>query len=268
MSAPQAPQPTVLDGIVAGVLEDLAVRRAAVSEADLRAALADVDPPRDPMPHLRGPRSSVIAEVKRSSPSKGALAEIADPAALAREYAAGGAAAISVLTEQRRFAGSLDDLRAVRAAVDVPLLRKDFIVTEYQLLEARAAGADLALLIVASLPGDQLTRLHDYARELGLTVLVEVHDEEETARAVDLGAELVGVNARNLKTLAVDADTFGRLAPAVPADRVLVAESGVTGPDDVRRFVSEGARAVLVGEALVKDGAPRDAVAAMTGLVR
>lgn len=261
-----APQATVLDGIVAGVLEDLAVRRATTSEADLRAALADVAPPRDPMPHLRTPGSSVIAEVKRKSPSKGELAEIADPAALAREYAAGGAAAISVLTEQRRFSGSLEDLRVVRAAVDAPLLRKDFIVTDYQLLEARAAGADLALLIVASLPGDLLTRLHDFARELGLTVLVEVHDEAETERAVDLGAELIGVNARNLKTLAVDPDTFGRLAPMVPSDRVLVAESGITGPADVQRFVDEGARAVLVGEALVKDGAPRDAVAAMTGL--
>lgn len=271
MSAPQASQPTVLDGIVAGVLEDLAVRRAATPEADLRAALADVDAPRDPMPHFRGAGSSVIAEVKRRSPSKGALADIPDPAALAQEYAAGGAAAISVLTEQRRFGGSLDDLRAVRAAVDVPLLRKDFIVTEYQLLEARAAGADLALLIVASLPGERLAQLHDHARELGLTVLVEVHDEEETQRAVDIGAELIGVNARNLKTLEVDPDTFGRLAPRVPEDRVLVAESGITGPGDVQRFVDEGARAVLVGEALVREsgsGGPRAAVAAMTGLVR
>ncbi|MBM9460518.1 indole-3-glycerol phosphate synthase TrpC [Nocardioides sp. zg-536] len=268
MSAPPASQPTVLDEIVAGVLEDLDVRRAATSEADLRAALADVDAPRDPMPHFRDAASSVIAEVKRKSPSKGELADIPDPAALAREYAAGGAAAISVLTEQRRFSGSLEDLRAVRAAVDVPLLRKDFIVTRYQLLEARAAGADLALLIVASLPGDLLDRLHDYARELGLTVLVEVHDEAETERAVELGAELIGVNARNLKTLAVDPDTFGRLAPLVPADRVLVAESGIAGPTDVQRFVDEGARAVLVGEALVKQGAPRDAVAAMTGLTR
>lgn len=262
-----APQATVLDGIVAGVLEDLAARQATTSEADLRAALADVAAPRDPMPHFRAPGSSVIAEVKRKSPSKGELADIADPAALAAEYAAGGAAAISVLTEQRRFGGSLADLRAVRAAVDTPILRKDFIVTEYQLLEARAAGADLALLIVASLPGERLRRLHDHARELGLTVLVEVHDEQETERAVELGAELIGVNARNLKTLAVDADTFGRLAPMVPADRVLVAESGITGPADVQRFVDEGARAVLVGEALVKDGAPRASVAAMTGLV-
>ena len=257
---------SVLDDIVAGVRIDLAERESATSLADLRAALADVDAPRDPMPHLRAPGSSVIAEVKRRSPSKGELADIADPALLAREYAAGGAAAISVLTEQRRFGGSLDDLRRVRAAVDVPLLRKDFIVTPYQLVEARAAGADLVLLIVAALDGDLLRRLYDEARELGLTVLVEVHDEPETERAVELGAELVGVNARNLKSLAVDGDTFGRLAPLIPDDRVKVAESGILGPDDVRRFVGEGARAVLVGEALVKDGDPRGAVRAMTGV--
>jgi len=256
----------VLSDIVAGVRTDLARRRAATSEADLRAALADVDPPRDAMPHLRTPASSVIAEVKRRSPSKGELAEIADPAVLARHYAAGGAAAISVLTEERRFGGSLDDLRTVRAAVDMPLLRKDFVVDPYQVLEARAAGADLVLLIVAALDDDLLRRLHDQVRELGMAALVEVHDEVETARAVDLGAELVGVNARNLKTLEVDVDTFARLAPRVPDDRVLVAESGITGPADVQRFVGEGARVVLVGEALVRDGAPRAAVAAMTGL--
>ncbi len=218
------------------------------------------------MPHFRAPGSSVIAEVKRRSPSKGELADIPDPAVLAVEYAAGGAAAISVLTEQRRFGGSLDDLRAVRAAVDVPLLRKDFVVTTYQLVEGRAAGADLALLIVAALDDDTLRRLHDEARELGLTVLVEVHDEAETQRAVDLGAELIGVNARNLKTLDVDNATFGRLAPQIPSDRVLVAESGIASPTDVKRFVAEGAHAVLVGEALVKDGAPREAVASMTGV--
>ncbi len=258
---------SVLDDIVAGVREDLEARQDAVPLVDLRAALADVAPPLDPMPQLRAPGSSVIAEVKRRSPSKGDLAAIPDPAALAREYAAGGAAAISVLTEQRRFGGSLDDLRAVRAAVDVPLLRKDFVVTSYQLLEARAAGADLVLLIVAALDDDLLRRLHDEARELGLTALVEVHDEAETERAVALGAELVGVNARNLKTLAVDDGTFGRLAPLVPDDRVLVAESGITGPHDVERFVAEGAHAVLVGEALVRDGHPREAVAEMTGVV-
>ena len=257
---------SVLDDIVAGVRQDLARRQAVVSEADLRAALTDVVPPRDPMPALRAPGSSVIAEVKRRSPSKGDLADIPDPAALAQAYAAGGAAAISVLTEERRFLGSLDDLRAVRAAVDVPVLRKDFIVEPYQVLEARAAGADLVLLIVAALDDDTLRRLHDQAGELGLTVLVEVHDEAETQRAVALGAELVGVNARNLKTLEIDQDTFGRLAPLIPDDRVKVAESGIFGPVDVKRHVAEGARAVLVGEALVKDGDPEGAVRAMTGI--
>jgi indole-3-glycerol phosphate synthase len=257
---------SVLDEIVAGVRVDLAEREAAVSLADLRAALADVEPPRDPMPHFRGGGSSVIAEVKRRSPSKGHLADIPDPTELAQEYAAGGAAAISVLTEQRRFGGSLDDLRAVRRCVDVPILRKDFIVTSYQLVEARAAGADLALLIVAALGDDDLRRLHDEARELGLTVLVEVHDEAETERAVELGAELIGVNARNLKTLTVDDDTFGRLAPLMPEGRVLVAESGINSATDVKRFVGEGARVVLVGEALVKDGDPESAVRAMTGV--
>ena len=257
----------VLSDIVAGVRTDLDRRRAATSESDLRAALADVDPPRDPMPHLRGAGSSVIAEVKRRSPSKGALAQIADPAALARRYAAGGAAAISVLTEERRFGGSLDDLRAVRAAVDTPLLRKDFVVEPYQVIEARAAGADLVLLIVAALDDDTLRRLHDLARELGMAALVEVHDESETARAVGLGAELVGVNARNLKTLDVDQDTFGRLAPLIPEDRVKVAESGIFGPVDVKRYVADGAHGVLVGEALVKDGDPEGAVRGMTGII-
>jgi indole-3-glycerol phosphate synthase len=257
---------SVLDDIVAGVRVDLAEREARASLADLRAALADVDAPLDPMPHFRAPGSSVIAEVKRRSPSKGELADIPDPADLAQQYAAGGAAAISVLTEQRRFGGSLDDLRAVRAAVQTPVLRKDFIVSSYQLVEARAAGADLALLIVAALDDDTLRRLYDEARELGLTVLVEVHDEPEAERAVELGAELVGVNARNLKTLEIHDDTFGRLAPLIPEDRVKVAESGIFGPADVKRFVGEGARAVLVGEALVKDGDPQAAVAAMTGV--
>ena len=256
---------SVLDDIVAGVRLDLAEREAARPLTDVRAALQDVDAPRDPMPHLRGAGASVIAEVKRRSPSKGALADIPDPTVLAKEYAAGGAAAVSVLTEQRRFGGSLADLEAVRQAVDTPLLRKDFIVTEYQLVEARAAGADLALLIVAALTDDELKSLHDTARELGLTPLIEVHDEPETERAVALGAELVGVNARNLKTLEIDPDTFGRLAPLIPDDRVKVAESGISTVADVERFVGEGARAVLVGEALVKDGDPRAAVARMTG---
>jgi len=258
---------SVLDEIIAGVRLDLEERRATTSEADLRAALADVDPPRDPMPHFRAPGSSVIAEVKRRSPSKGPLADIPDPAELATAYAAGGAAAISVLTEQRRFGGSLADLRAVRAVVDIPILRKDFIVEAYQVLEARAAGADLVLLIVAALDDARLRSLHDLAGELGLAVLVEVHDEAEAERAVALGSGLIGVNARNLKTLAVDDGTFGRLAPLIPDTCVKVAESGIFGAVDVKRFVGEGARAVLVGEALVKDGDPEAAVRAMTGIV-
>jgi indole-3-glycerol phosphate synthase len=254
---------SVLDDIVAGVRADLALRRGAVSEADLRAIVTAAPPTRDPMPAFRAPGLSVIAEVKRRSPSKGDLADIPDPAALARAYAEGGADAISVLTEARRFNGSLEDLRVVRAAVDTPLLRKDFIVTEYQLLEARAAGADLVLLIVAALDDATLHALHDAARALDLTVLVEVHDEDEIARALAAGAELVGVNARNLKTLEVDPDTFGRLVGLLPETVVKVAESGIAGPDDAARYASEGADVVLVGEALVKDGDPATAVALM-----
>jgi indole-3-glycerol phosphate synthase len=254
---------SVLDDIVAGVREDLAVRAAAMSEADLAAAAGSLPTPLDPMRAFRSPGLSVVAEVKRSSPSKGALAEISDPAALACAYAAGGADAISVLTEQRRFGGTLQDLRLVRAAVSTPLLRKDFVVTGYQLLEARAAGADLVLLIVAALDGGLLEELHEQARSLGLTVLTEVHDEAEVARALDVGADLIGVNARNLKTLEVDKDTFGRLADLLPVDVVKVAESGVSGTEDAARYAAEGADVVLVGEALVKDGDPRAAVAAM-----
>ncbi|BBH16254.1 indole-3-glycerol phosphate synthase 1 [Nocardioides baekrokdamisoli] len=257
----------VLSQIIEGVRVDLAARQAVTSVADLRVQLADVAPPLDPMPRLRAVGSSVISEVKRKSPSKGALADIPDPAQLAQAYARGGAAAISVLTEERRFGGSLADLRAVRAAVDVPILRKDFIVTEYQLLEARANGADLVLLMCSAITDDgELRRLYDTAGELGLTVLLEIHDELEAERAVALGAKLIGVNARNLKTLEIHDDTFGRLAPLIPDDRVKVAESGIFSPADVQRFVNEGARAVLVGEALVKDGDPEAAVRAMTGL--
>lgn len=257
---------SVLDDLVAGALADQAERAERVPEAQVRDELRRREPALDPMPALAADTLSVIAEVKRSSPSKGALAAITDPASLARDYARGGAAAISVLTEPRRFHGSLADLAAVRAAVDVPVLRKDFIVTSYQVVEARAAGADLILLIVAALDDATLTTLYTLARDLGLTVLVEVHDAEETRRAVALGARLIGVNARNLKTLAVHDDTFAQLAPLVPEDRVLVAESGITGPADAGRYAKLGARAVLVGEALVKDGDPAAAVRAMSGL--
>ena len=205
--------------------------------------------------------------MKRRSPSKGDLAEIADPAALARHYAAGGAAAISVLTEERRFGGSLDDLRAVRAAVDVPLLRKDFIVEPYQLLEARAAGADLVLLIVAALDDDLLRRLHDQARELG-------HDRagRGARRARDRPRRRRSAPSWSASTPATSRPSTSTRTPSAgsrrwcPDDRVLVAESGISGPVDVKRYVAEGARAVLVGEALVKDGDPEGAVRAMTGI--
>jgi indole-3-glycerol phosphate synthase len=257
---------SVLDDIVAGVREDLSRRRATTSERELRAHILEVPPARDPMPAFRRPGSSVIAEVKRRSPSKGDLAAIPDPAGLATAYERGGAAAVSVLTEERRFGGSLADLDAVRAAVRIPVLRKDFVVDHYQLLEARAHGADLALLIVAALPGDELRSLYDRTVELGLTPLVEVHDESEAERAAELGARLVGVNARNLKTLDVDPETFGKVAPLLPDDVVLVAESGIRSAADVRRFVGEGAGVVLVGEALVRDGDPEGAVRSMTGV--
>ncbi|NNM44783.1 indole-3-glycerol phosphate synthase TrpC [Knoellia koreensis] len=250
---------TVLEQIVAGVREDLAPRESAVPLDVIRERAAAAPPALDAEAALRQPGLSLIAEVKRSSPSKGELATIADPAALAAEYAAGGATAVSVLTEKRRFNGSLADLDAVRAAVRVPLLRKDFMVTDYQVHEARAHGADIVLLIVAALPQADLERMHALARQLGMTVLVEVHDEDETRRAIDAGATVIGVNARNLKTLDVDPGTFGRLAPLVPDTCVRVAESGVTGPDDAARFHAEGADAVLVGEALVRGEDPRRA---------
>ncbi|SEL72791.1 indole-3-glycerol phosphate synthase [Streptacidiphilus jiangxiensis] len=251
----------MLDEIIAGVREDLAERQAQVSLDELKELAAKAPEAKDGVAALGGEGVSVICEVKRSSPSKGALAAIADPAALARDYAAGGAAAISVLTEQRRFGGSLADLKAVRAAVDTPILRKDFIVTSYQLWEARAYGADLALLIVAALDQEALVSLIERAESIGLTPLVEVHDEEEIARAVDAGARIIGVNARNLKTLEVDRDTFANVAHAIPSHIVKVAESGVRGPHDLIAYANEGADAVLVGESLVTGKDPKAAVA-------
>lgn len=251
----------VLDEIVAGVREDLADRRGRRSLDELAAVVSTLDATRDPMPGFRAGPLAVIAEVKRSSPSKGALADIPDPAALAAQYAAGGASAISVLTERRRFGGTLADLEAVRAAVDTPLLRKDFMVTDYQLWEARAAGADLALLIVAALTDDELSALMATTRTLGLTALVEVHTPDETRRAVDAGASLIGVNNRNLQTLDVDLAQFERLVGLIPDDVVKVAESGILSLDDVRRVAHAGADVILVGEALVKHGDPRRAVA-------
>ena len=252
---------SALDEIIAGVREDLALRQATTSLDRLKDRVKIVDPAIDPMPRFRGPGVAVIAEVKRSSPSKGALATIDDPAALAAEYEAGGAAAISVLTEQRRFSGSLDDLVSVRCAVAVPVLRKDFIVTSYQLFEARAAGADLVLLIVAALNDAELTSLIERARSIGMTPLVEAHTADEVRRALDAGADVIGVNARNLRTLEVDPLTFARLAPLIPDGVVRIAESGVRGPHDVIELARHGADVVLVGEALVTGRDPRAGVA-------
>jgi indole-3-glycerol phosphate synthase len=254
--------PTVLDEIIDGVREDLAIRAALVPLDELKSRAQRVSPAYDGLAALRdGDGVKVIAEVKRSSPSRGALAMIADPAALAADYAAGGASVISVLTERRRFGGSLQDLAAVRAAVDIPVLRKDFMVSSYQLWEARAYGADLILLIVAALDQPTLVGLRERAESLGMTALVEVHDEAEVERALDAGARVIGINARNLKTLEVDRSTFARLAPLVPQGVVKVAESGVRGPQDVLEYAQAGACAVLVGESLVVGGRPREAVA-------
>jgi indole-3-glycerol phosphate synthase len=256
---------SVLDGILEGVMEDLAYRAGETPLAEVKARALAARPALDPLPGFRSPGVSVIAEVKRKSPSKGALADIPDPAALAAEYAKGGAAAVSVLTEQRRFGGSLTDLAAVREVVDVPLLRKDFIVTPYQLWEARAWGADLALLMVVSLPDGLLRDMLGLAREIGLTPLVEAHTEDELARAVAIGADVIGINARDLTTLRVDRSVFRKLAPGIPAGVVRVAESGVTGPASVAEYREWGADVVLVGEALVRSSDPRSAIAEFTG---
>ena len=250
----------VLDDIVTSVRIDLAGRQQSVRLSELRERIDAIPPARPVLDAFRGADLSVIAEVKRASPSRGNLALIERPADLAAAYQAGGAAAISVLTERHRFHGSLDDLDAVRDQVDLPILRKDFVVTEYQLVETRAHGADLCLLIVAALNDTMLRTLHRTALELGLTPLVEVHTADEVRRAVDLGAQLIGVNNRNLQTLEVSIDQFGELAPLIPDHVVKVAESGLTGPHDVALVHGQGARVVLVGEALVRHGDPRVAV--------
>jgi len=252
---------SVLDDILVGVREDLAERQSRTALDDLKERAAARPAALDGAAALRGEGVAVIAEVKRNSPSKGALAAIADPAALAVDYEAGGASVISVLTEQRRFGGSLADLEAVRARVEVPLLRKDFVVGSYQLWEARAFGADLVLLIVAALEQEALVSLVERTESLGMTPLVEVHDEPELERALAAGARVVGVNARDLKTLEIDRGVFGRLSPLIPDGVVKIAESGVRGPHDLLAYAAVGADAVLVGEGVVTGGNPRQAVA-------
>jgi indole-3-glycerol phosphate synthase len=254
-------QESVLAEILAGVREDVAERQEKVPLDRVREMAAAAPPPLDGYNALRAPGVGVIAEVKRASPSRGMLATIADPAELACEYALGGARCVSVLTEQRWFGGSLEDFTAVRAAVDVPLLRKDFVVSAYQVHEARAYGADLVLLIVAALEQNALEGLLERVESLGMTALVEVHDEDEADRALAAGARVIGVNARNLKTLEIDRTVFERIAPGLPGHVVKIAESGVRGPHDLIKYASAGADAVLVGEGLVTQKSPRDAVA-------
>lgn len=253
--------PNVLDSIIEGVKADVAAREAVVDYAAVKAASVQAPDPKDVMAAFQQPGIGVIAECKRASPSKGELATIADPAELARAYEDGGARIISVLTEERRFRGSLADLDAVRAAVNIPVLRKDFIVGPYQIHEARAHGADMILLIVAALEQNVLASLLDRTESLGMTALVEVHTEEEANRALEAGASVVGVNNRNLKTLEVDRDNFSRIAPGLPTKVIRVAESGVRGTADLLAFAGAGADAVLVGEGLVTSGDPRTAVA-------
>ncbi len=242
----------VLADLTAGAVADAARRALTRTHAQVEKAALDMPSAKDALSALApADRVKIIAEVKRASPSRGSLAEIPDPAHQASLYEAGGASAISVLTEERRFGGSLADLQAVTERVSVPVLRKDFIATPYQVFEARAAGADLVLLIVAALEPAVLSQLFALIGQLGMTPLVETHSADELERAIDLGAPLIGVNARDLTTLELDRDLFGRLVERIPDTAIKVAESAVLTPDDVRHYRSAGADAVLIGEALV-----------------
>lgn len=244
----------VLDSIIGGVLEDLQKR--IVPMAQIREQLQLAPKLRNAYSALSKDPIRLIAEVKRSSPSKGELAVISDPVALAENYQEGGADVISVLTEERRFKGKISDLISVRAAVDIPILRKDFIVTEFQVYESRILGADLMLLIVAGLSKSQLTDFYQLATELGMDVLVEVHNLTEAEIALDINAKIIGVNSRNLKTLEVDDKNFEVILPQLPDSVLKVAESGISQPSQVAFVQSLGANAVLIGETLVKAGNP------------
>ena len=254
---------SVLDSIIEGVREDLAARRRSLSQ--IHEEMAQAAPVRDAHLALAGSEMHVIAEVKRSSPSKGSLAVIADPAGLAEEYEEAGASVISVLTERRRFSGSLEDLDAVRLRVNIPLLRKDFMVDEYQIFEARAHGADVVLLIVAALSKSALKDFFDLATEIGMAALIEVHTEDELERALEISPRIVGINSRNLKTLEIDTKVFESLIPRIPNDVIRVAESGISLRSDVEFAQSYGATAILVGEALVRAGDVRRAMHDLLG---
>jgi indole-3-glycerol phosphate synthase len=246
---------TILDAIVRDKRAELVARRGATPQGELERRARDLPPARDVESALRPAPGAValIAEVKQASPSRGILAQGGefDPVRLARSYAEHGAAAISVLTDEKYFRGSLDALRAVRAAVAVPVLRKDFTIDEYQLWEARAAGADAALLIVAILPPAQLRELLAVAKGAGLAALVEVHTAAELDQALAAGARILGINNRDLRTFETRLETTLTLLPGIPPGPIVVSESGFRGAADVRRVVAAGAHAILVGEALV-----------------
>lgn len=248
---------SVLEEIIAGVLIDLKNRQETTSLEELKNLASKREKTIDPLPLLKQEGVSVIAEVKRSSPSKGELAQIKDPADLAKAYEAGGACIVSVLTEERRFSGSLKDLQEVRQAIEIPILRKDFIVSSYQLWEARAYGADLVLLIVAALEQSALVSLIERAESIGLTPLVEVHKASEVDRAMEAGAKIIGINSRNLKTLEVHPETFSQLAPLITNGAIKIAESGIAGPRDLVNYANLGADAVLIGESLVRAQDPK-----------
>jgi indole-3-glycerol phosphate synthase len=257
--------PDLLQTIVAGTRRITELRRGREPQAELERRACAAGPRGAQFESALGRHDTVnvIAECKRRSPSRGVLAAAYDPVAIARRYEEGGAAAVSVLTEPTFFDGALDHLAAVRNAVSLPLLRKDFIVDDYQLLEARAAGADAVLLIVAALEQSELVRLHAAAHALGLAVLVEVHDDDELSRAIDGGARIIGVNNRNLRTLAVDVDASFRLAARMPRDVVAVSESGLQSRHDLAQLSAAGYRAFLIGERFMTDANPAAAIAAL-----
>ncbi len=251
---------SVLDQIFAAKRDELAARRARVSLEQMIEAASRAPAPRDFIGALRAKSPAIIAEIKRASPSKGDIFPGLDPAALAREYASSGAAAISVLTD-RHFKGSLEDLRGARSAVELPLLRKDFIFDEYQLYEARAAGADCILLIAAMLQHDQLASLMRRADALGIAALVEVHNQIEFERARSLDAKLIGINNRDLHTFKTDIATTEELLEDYAGSALIVSESGIESPTDINRLYHAGARAFLIGESLLKAGQPRESLA-------
>lgn len=254
---------SVLDSIIEGVLEDVEHRSIPMSQ--LKAQLSDAGDLRGALQALTGTEMKIISEVKRASPSKGDLGEILQPARLAAQYESGGASVISVLTEERRFKGSIKDFTEVRQEVSIPMLRKDFIVTEYQVIESRVLGADLLLLIVAGLSQSQYCDFHQMANELGMDVLVEIHNEEELERALEANPTIVGVNSRNLKTLDVDPRAFDQLLPMIPSGIIKVAESGISERSEVAHVEELGADAILVGETLVRAGDPIAAISRLLG---